>query len=155
MWRARRYSSEEWDSYPASGVPLIVIDGFTAENKARREGFFDSLVTWAAYVSEEHLARVLFIADSTFAEPAMLAALGNRPERMEVRELHDGSPDALRRVFQRHFGPNCRACSLTDAEVACIGGRFRDISALAEQVHRGTAPAEAVKRLLRGAESTI
>mmetsp|Transcript_68381 Transcript_68381/g.198208 ORF Transcript_68381/g.198208 Transcript_68381/m.198208 type:complete len:936 (+) Transcript_68381:83-2890(+) len=155
-WRIRRLmSTHGWDDLPASGVPLIVIDGFTAENKGRRGSFFESVVTWAAYISEEQLARVLFIADSSFAEPSILAALGNRPERLEVRELHDAKPAALASILDRHFGEEQKACRLTDDEIECIGGRFRDICALAEQVHRGTSSSDAVRRLTQGAESTV
>lgn len=142
------------NSASAPPLPLIIVTGFTAENKARREGFFDTIVTWAAYVSEHQLARVLFIADSSFAEPAMVAALGNRPERLDVQELTDAGPGAVRRLLENHFGAGYQL-DLSEEELAMVGGRFRDIAALVAQIHEGAQPKEAVRRLVETAEKTV
>eukprot|EP00929_Paragymnodinium_shiwhaense_P032407 TRINITY_DN17957_c0_g1_i2.p1 TRINITY_DN17957_c0_g1~~TRINITY_DN17957_c0_g1_i2.p1 ORF type:complete len:669 (-),score=160.10 TRINITY_DN17957_c0_g1_i2:126-2132(-) len=67
-WRylvAPKGRSSDTDSDTASHdyqPPLIIIQGFTPENKDRRDGFFAALMQWAAYVSEKHLARVLVVA---------------------------------------------------------------------------------------------
>ena len=41
-------------------------------------------MSWAAYVTEAKLARVVFVADSSFGEPSILAHLQDRPERLSV-----------------------------------------------------------------------
>ncbi|OLQ14619.1 Mitochondrial escape protein 2 [Symbiodinium microadriaticum] len=76
-------------------TPLILITGFTSENKA--------LVSWAAYValtqqmgvSEAKLARVVFVADSSFGEPSILSHLKDRPERLSVLLVVDLSRSGL------------------------------------------------------------
>lgn len=134
----------------AKAAPLFIIDGFTSENKDRREGFFNSLVNWAAYVSEARLGRVLFICDSSFGEPSILAALGDRPERLEVQQLKDADKTSVRRILERHC-----ASALTDEELAAVGGRFRDISALVAHVEEGCPPHEAVRKLIDASEFTV
>jgi len=137
-------------------VPIIVIDGFTSENKDRRDGFFESLVTWAAYVCEERLARVLFIADSSFAEPAILAALRDRPERLTVHELSDADVRSLPRIIQQHFERQGReAPHFTAADIAPVGGRFRDIAAVMAHVDKGHSVQDAVRRLVEAAETNV
>ncbi|CAE7659136.1 YME2, partial [Symbiodinium sp. CCMP2456] len=69
-WRLRSIGALNFDA-----TPLILITGFTSENKDRRPGFFEALVSWAAYVSEAKLARVVFVADSSFGEPSILSHL--------------------------------------------------------------------------------
>lgn len=148
-WRNRWMRRDAHSSPP---LPLIVIDGFTAANKDRRPGFFDAIVTWAAYISENRLARVLFIADSSFAEPAMVAALGNRPERFDVQELMDAESIAVQSVFLEYFGKDI---GLTEQELRMVGGRFRDVATLASMITEGAKPKEAVTRLVEGAEKTV
>mmetsp|Transcript_96646 Transcript_96646/g.202003 ORF Transcript_96646/g.202003 Transcript_96646/m.202003 type:complete len:964 (-) Transcript_96646:327-3218(-) len=150
-WR-NRWLRKSSDPSVLPPLPLIIIDGFTAENKARREGFFETIVTWAAYVSEHQLARVLFTADSSFAEPAMLSALGNRPERLDVQELTDADTTVVRSVLEQHFGGTF---DLSEEELATIGGRYRDITTLVAMIHDGSDPKEAVGRLVDGAEKIV
>lgn len=138
-------------------APLIVVDGFTSENKDRRDGFFDALVTWAAYVSEAHLARVVFIADSSFAEPAILAALRDRPERLSVQQLSDVGSADVPRILRRHFELEGAAEPpvFDEKDLIAVGGRFRDLLALVAHVKEGQTPKDAVRRLVDGAELTV
>lgn len=151
---SRRWQADHGES---SHLPLIVIDGFTAENKSRREGFFEIFVTWASYVAEHRLARVVFIADNSFAEPAMVSALGNRPERLDIMELQDASPSTISQVLKKHFEGGSLAFDMAgiEEEFSKVGGRFRDISALVAQIHEGAEPTEAVHRLIHAAENTV
>ncbi|CAE8615898.1 unnamed protein product [Polarella glacialis] len=134
-------------------TPLFVITGFTADNKERRQGFFDALVSWAAYVSEAKLARVVFVADSSFGEPAILTALKDRPERLSVLQLQDASSDSVKRILERHFGSG-KSPDFLDEELVAVGGRYRDIAALVDHMHHNVDPHEAVRWLVEGAEVT-
>ncbi|CAK0877798.1 unnamed protein product, partial [Prorocentrum cordatum] len=151
-WKNRRALGGQQDA--AMAAPLFVVSGFTAENRDRREGFFSALVKWGAYMSEAGLARVLFIADSSFAEPAMLGELSNRPERLDVTQLQDADPGSVRQILRRQIGDQ-GASSLTDAELAAIGGRFRDIASLVNRVRSGDDPKQAVRHLVEAAETTV
>mmetsp|Transcript_36065 Transcript_36065/g.83897 ORF Transcript_36065/g.83897 Transcript_36065/m.83897 type:complete len:517 (+) Transcript_36065:435-1985(+) len=144
------------DVQAESAAPMFVIDGFTSENKDRREGFFSILVTWANYVSEARLARVLFVADDSFAEPAVLAALQDRPERLTMHELSDADLKSVPGILQRHFQRRGRAVpQLCDDEVAAVGGRFRDIAALVANLNEGNSPRDAVCKLIEAAEANV
>lgn len=152
-FRRRRQQNGE-DSVDKTSLPLFVVSGFTAENKDRRPGFFNNFVSWAAYVSEAGLARVVFVADSSFGEPAILNVLQDRPERLSVLQVQDVDQDSVRRILDQHFGPD-KSPALTEKELAAVGGRFRDISALVAHLNHNALPAEAVRRLLEGSETTV
>eukprot|EP00927_Polykrikos_kofoidii_P029338 TRINITY_DN25384_c0_g1_i1.p1 TRINITY_DN25384_c0_g1~~TRINITY_DN25384_c0_g1_i1.p1 ORF type:complete len:949 (+),score=124.42 TRINITY_DN25384_c0_g1_i1:131-2977(+) len=134
-------------------MPLFVIDGFTAENKNIHAGLFDALVKWAAYVSEAQLARVLFIGDSSFAEPAVLQALGNRPERLTVEHLGDADMKTVRRILHSYLGE--KSAKFTDMELATVGGRFRDLASLVTQLRDGADFQESVSQLLEANIMTV
>jgi hypothetical protein len=144
--RSRR-KAEAGQQIPA---PLFIIDGFTAENKDRHAGFFNLLVSWAAYVTDAHLARVLFIADSSFGEPAILSALKNRPEKLEVEQLPDAQLHSVKALLCRQLGRDA-ANSLSDVDLNAIGGRFRDIAALVAHAKESENPTEATRRLVETA----
>lgn len=130
--------------------PLFVIEGFTSENKDRYPGFFELLVTWASYVSGAQLARVLFIADNSFAEPMILAALKDQPEKLDVQQLRDADRAAVQATLQRRLG-----VEMSDDELRAVGGRFRDIQALFANVQGGAEPHMAVRRLVEAAAMTV
>lgn len=134
--------------------PLFVIDGFTIENKGRHKGFFELLVTWAAYVTDARLARVLFVADSMFAEPTILAALKGRPEKLEVHQLPDADLASVRAFLERQLGVEATD-SLTDEDLAIIGGRFRDVAALVAHAKEGATPQEAIRKLVEASAITV
>jgi len=142
------------DADPNYMPPLVVIEGFTAENKDRRAGFLESLVEWAAYVTEARLARVVFVADSSFAEPTMLRALGDRPERLDVRHFPDAEPEVVREVLRLHWGADT-AAKLPDEDLKVVGGRFRDVAALIAQVRDGEEPGHSVNQLLESSMLTV
>jgi len=148
-WKNRR-SPESSDA----AAPLFVIDGFSAENKDKRERFFETLVTWAAYVSEAQLGRVLFIADDSFAEPAMLAALGDRPENLDVYTIADADRQCVRRILLNNLGPNAEE-TLTKGELDAVGGRFRDITALIASANGGMKPKDALRQLIDSSVVTV
>eukprot|EP00930_Biecheleria_cincta_P085924 TRINITY_DN75289_c0_g1_i1.p1 TRINITY_DN75289_c0_g1~~TRINITY_DN75289_c0_g1_i1.p1 ORF type:complete len:846 (+),score=119.86 TRINITY_DN75289_c0_g1_i1:41-2578(+) len=135
-------------------VPTILVTGFTSDNKDRRPGFFEALVKWAAYLSESKLARVVFVADSSFGEPAILANLQDRPERLSVIQLQDAEVSTVKRILNRHLGEG-RGNSLTQAQLKAIGGNYGDISALVAQLEHGVSAQDAVRRLVESAEMTV
>lgn len=145
----RRRDRDGLESKP----PLFVIEGFTSENKDRKDGFFNGLVSWAAHVSEAKLARVLFICDSSFGEPSMLTALKDQPERLDVRQIKDADPKMVRSILERHTGSNFS--TLMDDDLAAIGGRYRDIASLVAKVREGIEPVQAIKSLLDNSEVTV
>ncbi|CAK9052078.1 unnamed protein product [Durusdinium trenchii] len=145
-WKARSSASLKFDA-----TPLILITGFTSENKDRRPGFFEALVSWAAYVTEAKLARVVFVADSSFGEPSILAHLKDRPERLSVFEVQDIRASSVRRILQHHLDDT----ALSDQQLKAIGGRYMDISAMLGHMRHGVAPNEAVRWLLETAEVTV
>eukprot|EP00403_Amphidinium_massartii_P010299 CAMPEP_0178418646 /NCGR_PEP_ID=MMETSP0689_2-20121128/25197_1 /TAXON_ID=160604 /ORGANISM="Amphidinium massartii, Strain CS-259" /LENGTH=851 /DNA_ID=CAMNT_0020040049 /DNA_START=346 /DNA_END=2901 /DNA_ORIENTATION=- len=146
-WKKRRTQSHPEKAYVP---PLFVIEGFTAENRDLREGFFELLSSWGAYMSEAGLARVMFIADSTFAEASILTSVRDRPERVEVIQLPDAPQSSVRLILSEALGAEV-ASELSDEDLKAIGGRFRDITALVRHVQSGVPPKEAVARLLESA----
>lgn len=152
-WRARRCGDRQHHG-PDAESPLFVIEGFKAENKDRHQGFFDQLVGWADYVTDTQLARVLFIADSSFAEPAMLGALKGRAEKIEVLQLRDAPIACVSALLHRQLDVDASA-SLTQEELEAVGGRFRDVAALVAHVKQGDPPHAAVLRLIEATAMTV
>ncbi|CAK9114319.1 Putative F-box and FNIP repeat-containing protein L60 [Durusdinium trenchii] len=76
-WKARSSASLKFDA-----TPLILITGFTSENKDRRPGFFEALVSWAAYVQDIRASSVRRILqhhlDDTALSDQQLKAIGGR-----------------------------------------------------------------------------
>lgn len=138
----------------AEDAPLFVINGFTSGNVTRYPGLFEALVVWAAYVADAQLARVVFIADNSFGEQAMLAALKNRPEKLDVWELRDAPTLHVRSLVARRVGQDI-SDGLTDADLLAVGGRFRDVAALILHLEQGDSPAEAVRSLVEAAAMTV
>eukprot|EP00933_Yihiella_yeosuensis_P017662 TRINITY_DN14707_c0_g1_i1.p1 TRINITY_DN14707_c0_g1~~TRINITY_DN14707_c0_g1_i1.p1 ORF type:complete len:954 (+),score=178.10 TRINITY_DN14707_c0_g1_i1:78-2864(+) len=150
--KARRQKRSK--SQKSEVPPIFVISGFTAENKDRRIGFFQCLVSWAAYVSEAELARVVFVADSSFGEPAILAGLQDRPERLSVHQTQNCDRNQVRRMLENHVSKEY-AQALSEEELESVGGRFRDISALVSHMQHNVNPSEAVQWLVEGSEVTV
>ncbi|CAJ1362004.1 unnamed protein product, partial [Effrenium voratum] len=117
----------------------------------RRSGFFEALVSWAAYVSEAKLARVVFVADSSFGEPSILAHLKDRPERLSTFQLQDIEEASVRRILQKHS----QDLNISPENLKTIGGRYRDIAAMLGHMRHGVAAPEAVRWLLETAEVTV
>lgn len=146
--RAWRLQSSEALNFDAT--PLIMITGFTSENKDRRPGFFEALVSWAAYVAEAKLARVVFVADSSFGEASILGHLKDRPERLSVFQVQDVPEASVRRILQQQCGEE-----ISEEQLRAIGGRYMDISAMLGHMRHGVAASEAVRWLLETAEVTV
>lgn len=134
--------------------PLFIIHGFTSENKDRQPGFFDLLVGWAAYVTDMRLARVLFVADQSFGEPAMLAVLKDRPDMLEVSQLRDAELPVVRAFLVRSLGED-EAQQVPDVHLRAVGGRFLDVCALIALLKNGATPDVAVRVLVEAAATTV
>ena len=149
-WKARRSSH----TFHFDATPLILVSGFTSENKDRRPGFFEALVSWAAYVTEAKLARVVFVADSSFGEASILGHLKDRPERLSVFQVQDVQEACVRNILKQHLG-DLDISDISDQQLRAIGGRYMDISAMLGHMRHGVAASEAVRWLLETAEVTV
>lgn len=135
------------EAYP---VPLIVVVGFTGENRASKQGdvLFQSMVRWSAVVAENKLARVVFVGDSTWAKLAMLDALSDRADLLEERALDDAPPSLVRTwLSERILGGDVPPQELDDA-LRVVGGRFADLQVLTRHLRHGRAPQAAVEEML-------
>ena len=139
-WKARRSSH----TFHFDATPLILVSGFTSENKDRRPGFFEALVSWAAYVTEAKLARVVFVADSSFGEASILGHLKDRPERLSVFQVQDVQEACVRNILKQHLG-DLDISDISDQQLRAIGGRYMDISAMLGHMRHGVAASEAVR----------
>eukprot|EP00435_Cladocopium_sp_Y103_P074472 s935_g49.t1 len=110
----------------------------------RRPGFFEALVT------EAKLARVVFVADSSFGEASILGHLKDRPERLSVFQVQDVPEASVRRILQQQCGEE-----ISEEQLRAIGGRYMDISAMLGHMRHGVAASEAVRWLLETAEVTV
>ncbi|CAJ1456582.1 unnamed protein product, partial [Effrenium voratum] len=102
-------------------------------------------------VSEAKLARVVFVADSSFGEPSILAHLKDRPERLSTFQLQDIKEASVRRILQKHS----QDLNISPENLKTIGGRYRDIAAMLGHMRHGVAAPEAVRWLLETAEVTV
>lgn len=111
-------------------------------------------MNWASYVSETHLARVLFISESSFAEPVLMAAL-RRPEKLDVAWLRDASLESVRALLERRLGKGAASSELTDQQLEIVGGRYSDVASLVARLKEGASPSEAIESLVSAASVTV
>eukprot|EP00438_Fugacium_kawagutii_P024294 Skav217535 [mRNA] locus=scaffold467:43952:55097:+ [translate_table: standard] len=122
-----------------------------AVQRDRRPGFFEALVSWAAYAGPSaKLARVVFVADSSFGEASILGHLKDRPEKLSVFQVQDVPAASVKRILQQN-----NVEDISEQQLRAIGGRYRDISAMLGHMRHGVPADEAVRWLLQTAEVTV
>eukprot|EP01137_Pigoraptor_chileana_P025864 Opistho-2@96000 len=131
--------------------PVLVIDGFSNENREAHEKFFDTLAVWAAGIAANHICHVVFVSDHAFAEEAINTLLGER--KVDTIILSDASHESAVDFVRKNL-PECPVVDADDA-IRALGGRFSDLEALIRKVEGGKNINDAVDEIIQQAAVEI
>ncbi|KAJ3263564.1 mitochondrial escape protein 2 [Chytriomyces hyalinus] len=119
---------------PEVQYPVVIIEGFLSNEKARQSFLYEVMAEWASTVVEEHLGHVVFVSDNPNAYKYLGRAISNKT--VETIALKDASHDSsLSYVYRRLGLPNSRPlpAELEDSIMA-IGGRLTDLEQLLQKI---------------------
>ncbi|KAJ3031438.1 UNVERIFIED_CONTAM: mitochondrial escape protein 2 [Siphonaria sp. JEL0065] len=134
-------------SIPEIQYPIVIIDGFLSNEKAKQSFVYELAAEWAASLTELHIAQVVFMSDN----PASIKFLGRAiPSRtVDTITLADASYASSIAYAYRRLGLPTTQKLPTELEecIKALGGRLSDLeqlmqktkAALKAQRHRAVA----------------
>eukprot|EP01094_Clydonella_sp_ATCC50884_P005110 TRINITY_DN1407_c0_g2_i1.p1 TRINITY_DN1407_c0_g2~~TRINITY_DN1407_c0_g2_i1.p1 ORF type:complete len:778 (-),score=235.27 TRINITY_DN1407_c0_g2_i1:64-2397(-) len=132
--------------------PLIIIDGFSVENKNKHENFMKILLEWAEMITESKQARVVFVASSAFEVEGGLAEY--IPSAcIDELILGDVSLSSAVAALEKQMGHELSE-EMVDA-VAILGGRFAHLNLLLHKVQGGVSPLHVVDEMVADAKKLV
>lgn len=128
-------------------LPLIVFNGFTEQNREQESQLLPILARWAALVTEQGLARVIFTSVDDL-EPYLLQFLPDTSIcNSSVRDMDEAS--AIE--FVRNHAANGDAVVQDEASrraIALLGGRYSDLSQICSIVRGQSTASVAVEEMM-------
>ncbi|GAA5828532.1 hypothetical protein JCM11251_000838 [Rhodosporidiobolus azoricus] len=128
-------------------LPVVVIKGFSGKGEAKQELLYDVLSEWAAVLTENQVAHVIFTSDASTVTKPLAKALPSRPFNMIT--LTDASPEAsLQYVSAKLSSFDATLPPEAFPLVAQLGGRQTDLELLVQKVRAGQSIDEAIDGML-------
>ena len=130
---------EEDDEDDADEVPLLVIEGFTEENREKQAQFMSTLVQWSQQMTSQGLARVLFLTDTSLAERVTYSMADVKTAEVQ---LGDASLEQASEFVRQSL----RVPALDDATreaVRVVGGRYADLVMLVRALQSSSSTSSA------------
>ena len=135
-----------------SDIPLLIIEGFNADNKSSQDDFINSLVGWLNGISHCKFARVIFTADTTFDLSGGLSdIIGDN--RVDKIILTDVSLQHAVKAVEKEIGEPLTD-DIIDA-VARLGGRYNDLKTFMFKIQGGQNPEIAINEMIELAVNDI
>ncbi|CAD7937729.1 unnamed protein product [Amoebophrya sp. A25] len=153
----------EREDYRDTKYPLFVIQGFTQENHGSIPNFLRTIIQWAALVSEQKLAKVVFVIDGSWSHTLFQETLKHRPELLDELVWGD-APEVIVRRWLREFlkvhcserdGPR-EMDAMIDRVIEVLGGRLSDLEIFVSKVETdGMHPQAALSEMVDASASTV
>ncbi|KAJ3241545.1 mitochondrial escape protein 2 [Chytriomyces hyalinus] len=130
---AKEADAEEF-KLPEVQYPVVIIEGFLSNEKARQSFLYEVVTEWASSVVEEHLGHVVFVSDNPNAYKYLGRAISNKT--VETIALKDASHESsLSYVYRRLGLPNSRSLPVElEDSILAIGGRLTDLEHLLQKI---------------------
>ncbi|KAI8609537.1 RNA12 protein-domain-containing protein [Chytriomyces sp. MP71] len=124
----------DYSKIPEVQYPVVVIDGYLTNEKARQSFLYESLTEWAATLVEVHAAHVVFLSDNPGAVKYLGRAFPNKT--VETILLKDASHESSISYAYRRLGlPNSQPLpEELEHSVKALGGRLTDLEQLLQKI---------------------
>ncbi|KAI9340913.1 RNA12 protein-domain-containing protein [Obelidium mucronatum] len=120
-------------SVPEIQYPIVVIEGFLSNEKAKQAFVYEMAAEWAASLTELHIAQVVFLSDN----PAAVKFLGRAiPSRtVDTITLADASYNSSITYAYRRLGlqPTQKLPTELEEYIRALGGRLSDLEQLMQK----------------------
>ncbi|KAJ3086849.1 mitochondrial escape protein 2 [Quaeritorhiza haematococci] len=125
---------------PEMDHPVIIIEGFMTHDHAKQDFVYEMLAEWAAIMSENHLAHVVFVSNNPGAVKTLSKAIPTKT--LETIYLQDASVESAMAYVRRRLGLIFNPVELRPC-VEGLGGRRTDLQTLIQKIKAGSSPRDA------------
>ncbi|EXJ91794.1 hypothetical protein A1O3_00344 [Capronia epimyces CBS 606.96] len=165
-------SDDEWLEAHPEYRPVVVIDNFLHKNNEGAAGMvYDKLGEWAAALTTQNIAHVIFLTTDVSFSKSLSKALPDRVFRQIT--LSDCTPEVAKRLVIQHLNAESdeEAAAAGDEKVTAaqrrsdldeldsviqvLGGRLTDLEFLARRIKTGESPGKAVRQIIEQSASEI
>lgn len=160
---------DEWLEAHPEARPVVVIDNFLHKSsEAGADMVYDKLAEWAANLTSQNIAHVIFLTTDVSFSKSLSKALPDRVFRQI--SLGDCSPEVAKKVVIRHLDTDVvtpqgeqkltssqlrNDLDELDGVIQVLGGRLTDLEFLARRIQAGETPGRAVKQIIEQSASEI
>ncbi|KAJ3074380.1 mitochondrial escape protein 2 [Podochytrium sp. JEL0797] len=150
---------------PEIQYPIVIVEGFLANEKGKQAHVYEKVAEWGAGVTELKVAQVVFMSDNAAALKFLGRAIPNRT--IDTIALADASHTSALAYAHRRLGlhPSQKLPPQIDQYIRAMGGRLNDLeqmmqktkAALKAQRHREavTRGKASLMERLRGAKGGV
>lgn len=163
---------DKWLEAHPEHRPVVIIDNFLHKNyEASANMVYDKLGEWAAVLTTQNIAHVIFLATDVSVSKPLSKALPDRAFHQIT--LSDCTPEVAKKLVMQHLGddnvqgtvalgdgktaqlyPRSDLDGLNDV-IQVLGGRLTDLELLARRIKTGESPGKAVRRIVEQSASEI
>lgn len=128
-------------------LPVIVLKNYASKGEAKQDLLWDVLAEWAAVLTENQVAHVIFLSDSVTINKPLAHALPNSP--FHTLRLNDASESAAWEYVKAKLAEADKVLREEERPfVAQLGGRQTDLELLVQKIHAGFELEDAVEDLV-------
>ncbi|KAJ3282971.1 mitochondrial escape protein 2 [Rhizoclosmatium sp. JEL0117] len=118
---------------PDIEYPIVVIEGFLENEKAKQAFVYEALAEWAGMLTDLHIAQVVFLSDNPASSKFLARAIPNRT--VDTIALADASHSSSIAYAQRRLGfqPTQKLPAEFEEYIKALGGRLNDLEQLMQK----------------------
>ncbi|KIX94117.1 uncharacterized protein Z520_10143 [Fonsecaea multimorphosa CBS 102226] len=164
-------ADDEWLEAHPEYRPVVVIDNFLHKNNEGTNSMvYDKLGEWAAILTTQNIAHVIFLTTDVSFSKSLSKALPDRVFRQIT--LSDCTPEVAKKLVIKHLdadiaedgasgegkiSPTQMRSDLDelDGVIQVLGGRLTDLEFLARRIKTGESPGKAVRQIIEQSASEI
>ncbi|EXJ70091.1 uncharacterized protein A1O5_07164 [Cladophialophora psammophila CBS 110553] len=163
-------ADDEWLEAHPECRPVVVIDNFLHKNNEGSASMvYDKLGEWAAVLTTQNIAHVIFLTTDVSFSKSLSKALPDRVFRQIT--LSDCTPEVAKKLVIKHLDADIEDAALgegklspsqlrsdldeLDGVIQVLGGRLTDLEFLARRIKTGESPGKAVRQIIEQSASEI